>query len=102
MFPLDGSGFRPIEGLQLGFTPVGWTPDGASLYVMQFSGDRRRRKLFRMNLATGKMDLWKTLGEGINSGVTSVGGAMFAKDANAYAYIWVQTLSQAYLVRGLK
>ena len=102
LFPLDGSGFRPIEGLQSGFAPLGWTPDGASIYVMQITGDHRYRKVFRMNLASGKMDLWKTLGDGISSGVSAVAGAMFAKDANAYAYQWSQVLCQAYLVRGLK
>ena len=102
LFPLDGSGFRPIEGLQSGFAPIGWTPDGSSIYVMPLTGDRRHRKIFRMDLATSKMDLWKTIGEGINSGVTSVKAAIFAKQNSAYVYRWEQSLSQAYLVRGLK
>jgi Tol biopolymer transport system component len=107
LFPLDGSRFRPIEALQPGFVPVGWTADGASLYILQLTGDqltgdRRHRKIFRMNLATGKMDLWKTLGEGISSGVSTVGGVMFANENSGYAFAWVQQLSQAYLVRGLK
>jgi Tol biopolymer transport system component len=102
LWPLDGSGMRPIPGLQPGFAPLGWTSDGSSLYVVERNFDARHRKIFRLNLATGKMEPWKTLGENISSGLAGVGGIMFAKDANNYAYLWVQTLSQAYLVRGLK
>ena len=69
---------------------------------MQISGDRRHRKIFRMNLAAGKIELWKILGEGINSGVTPADDTIFGKENSAYAYTWGQTLSQAYLVRGLK
>jgi Tol biopolymer transport system component len=98
--PLDGSGIRPIPGLQPGFAPVGWTPDGSFLYVRDRSSGRNHPKFLRVNLATGKMEPWKTLGENLNS--VALGNLTFAKNANAYAYLWVQTLSQAYLVRGLK
>jgi Tol biopolymer transport system component len=99
-WPLDGSGMRSIPGLQPGFAPIGWTPDSSSLYLRDRKSNRRQPKILRMNLATGKIEPWKTFGENINS--VAVGNLMFAKDANNYAYLWVQTLSQAYLVRGLK
>ena len=102
LWPVDGSGMRPIPGLQPGFSPKGWTPDGGSLYLTQRGDDQRHRKIFRMNLTTGKIELWKTFGEGITSGSTFAGNGMFAEDNEAYAYLWVQTLSQAYLVRGLR
>jgi Tol biopolymer transport system component len=102
LWPLDGSGLRPIPGLQPGFVPVGWTPDGSSVYLFQRGGISRLRKIFRLNLASGKTEPWKTLGEAISTGVTNVGGASFAKDTDAYAYSYSQDLSQAYLVRGLK
>lgn len=102
LWPIDGSGMRPIPGLQPGFVPLDWTADGGSLYLIERHGNRRLQKVYRMNLATGKMELWKTFGEGISSGVTCAGGGEFAKDNDAYAYIWVQRLSVGYLVRGLK
>ena len=99
---LDSASIRPIPGLQPGFAPVAWTVDGGSLYVRDRSSQRNHPKILRLNLATGKMEPWKTLGEDLNTGVSGLGGIMFAKDADAYAYLWVQTLSQAYLVRGLR
>jgi eukaryotic-like serine/threonine-protein kinase len=102
IWPLDGSGLRPIAGLSAGFVPIGWTRDGSSLYVTVRGSNPSQRKFFRLNLASGKMENWKSLGESLGSGMAGLGNYQFAKDSDAYAYIWVQTLSQAYLVRGLK
>jgi hypothetical protein len=102
LWPLDGSGLRPIPGLPPGFAPVGWTRDGASLYIVHRSPDRHHITVNRLNLATGKTEPWKVLGEDASSGVSSVGGVTFAKESDAYAYLYVQDLSQAYLVRGLR
>jgi hypothetical protein len=55
-----------------------------------------------VNIATGKMDLWKTFGESMSVGVRNVGAPHVSVDGNAYAYVYSQVLSQAYVVRGLK
>ena len=48
------------------------------------------------------MELWKTFGEGAKVGVTGVGGPRFSSDGSAYAYVYSQALSVAYVVKGLK
>jgi Tol biopolymer transport system component len=101
MWSIDGSAIQPIPGLQPGYIPIGWTRDGGSIYLRDRSS-RQHAKILRLNLATGKMEPWKTLGNEASSGAAGFGAFNFAKDADAYAYLWVQTLSQAYLVRGLK
>lgn len=48
------------------------------------------------------MEYWKTFGDHIASGVTAVSGPQFSTDGRAYAYIYVQLLSEAFVVKGLK
>ncbi|MGA9529173.1 MAG: protein kinase [Terriglobales bacterium] len=102
VWPLDGSGLRPIPGLDSKYIVVGWTPDGTSLYAAPSALRATAENIFRVNVATGKMELWKTLGANIPAGVVFVGGPHFSRDSEAYAYVYFQVLSQAYVVRGLK
>jgi Tol biopolymer transport system component len=102
VWPLDGSGFRPIPSLDSKFNVTGWTPDASSLYASSNRLQQRTARVYRVNVATGKMDLWKTFGESMSVGVTNVGAPHISDDGNAYAYVYSQVLSQAYVVRRLK
>jgi hypothetical protein len=51
---------------------------------------------------TGKMELSKTIGDGLPAGTVSMGGTYMPADGGAYAYRYQQTLSQVYVVRGMK
>jgi hypothetical protein len=59
-------------------------------------------KLYKVNIATGKMEYWKTFGEQAGSGLSATGAPLFSSDASAYAYVYVRLLSEAYVVTGLK
>ncbi len=102
IWPLDGGGLRAIPQLDSKYTVTGWTPDGASLYLIPNHLRARTAKVYRVNISTGKMELWKTFGESMPVGVTQVGGPIFSSDGSAYAYVYGQALSQAYVVKGLK
>jgi Tol biopolymer transport system component len=102
VWPLDGSGLRPIPGLDPKYGVTGWTPDGTSLYVFSTRTSDRTAKAYRVNATTGKMEFWKEFGTNLPSGDTSVGPPHFSDDGSAYAYVYVQVLSQAYTVKGLK
>ena len=101
-WPLDGGGLRPIPQLDSKYAVTGWTPDGKSLYVVSNHLRDRTAKVYRVNLDSGKMEFWKTFGESIPVGVTRVGGPNLSSDGSAYAYVYGQALSQAYVVKGLK
>ncbi len=102
VWPMDGSGLRAIPNIQSSYYTTGWTPDGTSLYVLSSLQRETTAKVYRVNITTGKMEYWKTFGETIPAGVTGVGGPIFSSDGSAYAYVYVQVLSEAYVVRGLK
>ena len=81
---------------------TGWSPDGESVYVASSRADQKIAKVYRVNPATGKMEPWKTFGADAGAGVTEVGAPLFSSDGNAYAYVYVRILSEAYVVTGLK
>jgi hypothetical protein len=48
------------------------------------------------------MEPWKTFGEEMGAGVSTVVAPHLSSDGNAYAYLYVQILSEAYVVTGLR
>jgi eukaryotic-like serine/threonine-protein kinase len=102
IWPLDGSGIRLIPGLDSNFYVTGWSPDGKSLYVGSNRLSEKTAKVFKLDIATGKMEAWKTFGAEAGAGVSQVSGPRFSRDGSAYAYVYARVLSEAYVVTGLK
>jgi Tol biopolymer transport system component len=102
IWPLDGSGLRPIPGLDSKYYVSDWSPDGKYLYALSSQRREGAAQVYRVDVATGKMEFWKTFGANLPAGVASVGGPRFSSDGSAYAYVYSQILSQAYVVKGLK
>jgi WD40 repeat protein len=102
IWPLNGGGFRPIPGLDTKNYVTGWTPDGGSVYVTSGHQNDRVAAVYRVDIATGKMELWKTFGVSTNVGITGVGGPRLSNDGKAYAYVYSESLSEAYVAKGLK
>jgi serine/threonine protein kinase len=102
IWPMDGSGLRPIPGFDSKYVVTGWTPDGASLYAFYGQQHTGAAKIFRVDLATGKMEFWKTFGADLAGTGVTVGPPRFSSDGSAYIYTYVQVLSEAYVVKGLK
>jgi eukaryotic-like serine/threonine-protein kinase len=102
IWPLEGDRIRLIPGLESTYLVTGWAPDGGSVYVASNLGTDRVAKVYRVNTATGKMELWKTFGEAMAAGVGDISAPRFSSDTTAYAYVYARTLSQAFVVTGLK
>jgi serine/threonine protein kinase/Tol biopolymer transport system component len=102
VWPLDGNAIRPIAGLDGSFYVNGWSPDGGSVYAASSRADQRAAKVYKVNVATGKMESWKTFGGEAGTGLTEAGAPIFSADGSAYAYVYVRVLSEAYVVTGLK
>jgi eukaryotic-like serine/threonine-protein kinase len=103
IWSIDTNSMRPISGLDAKYVIVGWAADGTALYV----SSRQRRdnttaKVYRVNIATGKMELWREFGTNLPTGTNGVSAPHLAADNGAYAYVYSQVLSEAYVVKGLK
>jgi len=102
IWPLSGGGLRPIPGLDANYRVSGWSPDGGSLLVVPTRQREKTGNVYRVDIATGKIDLVKTFGEGLAAGTVGIGASYLSANDGAYAYLYMQTLSQVYVVRGMK
>jgi Tol biopolymer transport system component len=102
IWSLETGDFRAIPGLEPKDFVIGWTPDDESVYVIAVDRLAKSLKVDRVNILTGKREPWRTFGEEPGGRGATVGGLHLSGDGSAYAYLYVRTLSEAYVVNGLK
>ena len=100
LYPIAGGEPSAISGLTPEDTPTGWSSDARFIYVY-----RRRElpaKVYRLEVATGRKELWRELMPSDAAGVFNIAPPLVTPDGKAYAYAYIRTLSDLYLVEGLK
>jgi eukaryotic-like serine/threonine-protein kinase len=102
IWTMGGSTMRPVPDLVFPQQPIAWTPDGQSLYVFSRAVERTQVEVDRVNIATGKKELWKVFGTELKAGAEGIGAPHFSSDMSAYAYVYSTTLSEAYVVNGFQ
>ena len=102
IWPLAGGEIRPVPGLDSNYLVNGWSPDSKLLYAASTRAVENTPKVYQVDPVTGKMQLWKTFGTDIVATGAKIAPPRFADDGSAYAYIYIQLLSQGYVVTGLK
>jgi eukaryotic-like serine/threonine-protein kinase len=100
LYPLDGGDPRPIPGIQPGESLVGFSADSKSVFVHNFAG--LPSTISRVDLATGKRTEWKQLFPADAAGVDSIGGVGITPNEKSYVYSYSRTLSDLYVMEGLK
>jgi serine/threonine protein kinase/Tol biopolymer transport system component len=100
LYPVAGGEPVPVSGTQPDEAPTGWSADGHSLYVFRFG--EIPSKVVELELATGKRKLWKELVPADSAGIDTIRGITITPDAKAYVYGYIRTLSDLYVVDGLK
>jgi serine/threonine protein kinase/Tol biopolymer transport system component len=100
LLTVDSGEIRPIPGLNVGEAPIAWTGDGRSLFVYRLG--EVPATVNRLDLATGRKQLWKQLVPPDVSGVTDISSVLITPDGNNYVYEYGRTLSDLYLVNDLK
>jgi hypothetical protein len=99
---LDGGTLHTIPRLDSNYHVGGWSADGGSVFAFPTRQSGKTENMYRVNVLTGKMELVKTFGQDLAPGTVSIGVSYLSGDGGAYAYSYMQTLSQVYVVRGLK
>jgi WD40 repeat protein len=100
LFPVSGGDPRPIKGFLEGEQPIDWTADGRSLYI--YRPGEVPAKVFTVDLTSGKRTLWKQLVPSDPAGVETIGPVLISPDGKACVYGYHRTLSDLYMVEGLK
>jgi Tol biopolymer transport system component/predicted Ser/Thr protein kinase len=100
LYPVAGGAPAPVSSTGPDEAPTGWSADGRSLYVFRFG--EIPAKVFELELSTGKRKLWKELVPADAAGIDTIRGITITPDARAYVYGYIRTLSDLYVVEGLK
>jgi eukaryotic-like serine/threonine-protein kinase len=100
MFAVAGGDPKLIPGMQAGELATSWSSDGRSLFVL--ARGQVPAQVYRVDLTTGQRTLWKTMEPADAAGIDTIGRVMLSADSKSYVYSYVRTLSDLYLVQGLK
>jgi len=100
IYPVDGSPPAPVKGLEPGETPVRWCSDGRSIIVA--SENKFVIHVSRMELATGRREPLADLKPADPVGLMDIGGGAVTPDGKSYVYNDRRTLSDLYLVGGIR
>jgi eukaryotic-like serine/threonine-protein kinase len=98
LYPTTGGEPRLLDTITEDDAPCGWSTDGRYLYLVGRGG--RPRRIDRLDVATGKRELWKELEPYDPDG--SATAIRLTPDGRYYAYSYVRDESDLYLVEGLR
>jgi len=99
LYPLAGGEPRPIPGAEAEDQPLQWSADGRTLYVQR---GRVPMQIHAIDLASGRRELWRELAPEDRAGVPALTRICLTRDAKSYAFGYLRTLSELYLVDGLR
>jgi eukaryotic-like serine/threonine-protein kinase len=102
ILPLDGGPRTPLAGVEPEDEFLRWSGDGRYLFVS--SSKQMPAKIFsRIEIGTGKRELWRTLMPAVPSGVVAIGAGAISPDGQTYAYSYPRVIaSDLYLLAGLQ
>jgi Tol biopolymer transport system component len=99
LFPVGGGDPKPIAGLEPDEFVTAWSADGRSLFVM---ARHVPAQVYRVDVATGKRTFWRAFEPSDAAGIDNITTVLISADEKAYVYGYIRTLSDLYLVQGLK
>jgi Tol biopolymer transport system component len=103
ILPLDGGPRTPLAGLQAGDRLDQWSGDGRYLFASR--QQELPAKVFRIEIETGRRELWKELMPADPAGVIHVNNTRIAisRDGRSYAYSYIRIVeSDFYLLEGVR
>jgi serine/threonine protein kinase/WD40 repeat protein len=100
LYPVAGGDPKLVPGVLPGERATAWSSDGSALFVS--GGGVIPSQVFRVDVATGQRTFWKAVQPADAAGIDTISGLMMSADNKAYVYSYVRTLSDLYLVQGLK
>jgi hypothetical protein len=105
LYPIAGGEPQPVPGLTDRDNPIQWSADGRYLYTVSIAPPPQPPNfdVFRVEIASGRRTVWKTLQPPDAVGVESFPGAfVMTPDAESYCYSYIRRLGDLFVVEGLK
>jgi tRNA A-37 threonylcarbamoyl transferase component Bud32 len=100
LYPLAGGDPLSVPGLAETDIPLCWTTDGRELIVARYESSPPRVE--RVEVATGRTRPWTGLRRSRPSGLLGDYRVLVTPDGAAYAYSYFRSMTDLYLVTGLK
>jgi Tol biopolymer transport system component len=100
LYPVDGGPPRSIPGIANDDAPVRFTPDERFLFVREAAGLPAR--VARLDLTTGSKHAWLSLAPPDRAGVAGIAVVDVTADGRSYLYDYWRSLSDLYVVDGLR
>ena len=100
IYPVEGGEPKPVPTIRVEELPLGWSADGSSIYVLDFSATPSRIDL--VDVQSGGRKLWKEFRPPDPAGVFTVAPARVSPDGKAYVYSYRRLLDDLFLVTGMK
>ncbi|HTZ58102.1 MAG TPA: winged helix-turn-helix domain-containing protein [Acidobacteriaceae bacterium] len=99
LYPLDGGAPRSMVGLLPGegFT---WSTDPQVVYA--YLEKTAPVKIYRLNILTGKREMFKEINPSDETGLCDMTHVMFSPNGQSYVFGYTRLLSELYLVSGMK
>jgi hypothetical protein len=104
LFPVEGGDPLAIPALGDADEPLQWSADGRVLYVAHrsMSTPETAADVYRVEIATGRRDLFKKLSPPDPAGVEWIERIVLTPDGRSYCYTYRQTFGTLYVAEGLK
>ncbi len=98
LFPLEKGEVRPVSGLEAEERPIQWSADGLSLYVHK--GSDVLGKVWLLELSTAKRRLFREIRPA--EPAHKLEALLLTRDGKSYVYSASPTLSELFVVEGLR
>jgi hypothetical protein len=89
---------EPLRGSEDDDSPIQWSADGKYIYI---SVTHPETSLWRVELATGRREIWKRVTPGDSVGALEIIPAFITPDGKSFATQYIRSLDQLYVVEGL-
>ncbi len=100
LFPLEGGAPEPLPGVEREEEPLRFSPDG--LFVYAYRPGQVPARVTRVELATGRRELWLEIHPADRAGVPAITPVQLTADGRGYVYGYRRVLSDLYVVSGLE
>jgi len=103
LYPIAGGEPRSVPAIVAGDRVFQWSADGRRVFAIAAPGPTPfPQRVYRIDLSTGKRELWREAAPADGTGISSFQGFCVAQDERSYAYSYRRAQSEMYIVEGLR